>query len=982
MKTRNKQLKPALMIILTGILTAAGIYSYISSLKNALWGHAVTEILEITTQASHAFEVYIEKDMQILSRIVLHLQKERSGSEKEICEIIDAFESPGIAFTVTEPGRGTMYAGTDKGSRKLAKQEQQLYESFEGRKFREPYLDEYTGQEVIGGCEQFQFADGTAGIVQVKRDITLVEEDFMLSFYDDCGYSYLVNEKGDILVRSSGKEKSRDLKNILDAAVIPDGSQKEARVSEDKLTKKKEGILHLEFQGEKSIFAFTPIKGSDWYLIAVVPDQSVMDQTDDILKTSQIYAILLAAVVLAAGIILFMRFQWHKKIMEKEDDVRYREQLFDILANNTNDVFLMMKTDDYAIEYVSPNIERVLGVTQEEARGNIRVLARKRREKEEYESVRNLKTGQSAVYEGERIHKKTGEAKWFLETVYKTSVHNSERLVCVLSDRTQERRSEQALTDALESAKSANESKSIFLSNMSHDIRTPMNAITGFSMLLQRDAENTEKVREYTRKITASSQHLLGLINDVLDMSKIESGKTTLNISEISLAQLIDELGAMMQIQAKAKHQEFKIHVYDVCSEMILGDRLRINQILINILSNALKYTPENGTIEMTVRQLQQHSKNYAHFRFVIKDNGIGMSEEYLKTIFHPFSREETKKTQGIQGTGLGMAITKNLVDLMGGTLEVESTLGEGSTFVLDLELRIQEQDIDPDFWINHSVSRLLVADDDEDICCGIKRAMADTGVDIEYALGGQPAVEMTRQAQESGAGYDLVLIDWQMPDISGIETARRIRRIVPSNVPIMILTAYDISSIEEEGIAAGVDGFLQKPFFLSNFRIIVDSLKGKRQAQLAKEKDVQENGLDDAMKGLHILAAEDVELNAEILMELLKMAGADCEWAVNGQEALRLFEKSEPGTYDLILMDVQMPVMNGYEATKAIRACAHPQAQTVPVVAMTANTFSEDVKEALDAGMNAHVGKPIDMEQLKQAVAQVMDSAAGHESM
>lgn len=521
-------------------------------------------------------------------------------------------------------------------------------------------------------------------------------------------------------------------------------------------------------------------------------------------------------------------------------------------------------------------------------------------------------------------------------------------------------------------AERASRAKSEFLSNMSHDIRTPMNAIVGFSTLLQRDAHDPDRVYEYTRKISSSSQHLLGLINDVLDMSKIESGKTTLNISEISLAEVVDELGAMMQVQAKAKHQDFRIYVYDVCNEEILGDRLRINQILINILSNAVKYTPDGGKIEMSVRQLPQHTKNYARFRFVIKDNGIGMSEEYLETIFQPFSRESSKKTAGIQGTGLGMAITKNLIDLMGGTISVESELDHGSTFTLVLELRIKEQNVDPEFWIKHGVTHLLVVDDEEEICLGVQKTMTGTGVNIQYALGGQEAVAMAEGAEADGRGFDLVIIDWQMPDISGIETARRIRKIVPSNVPIMILTAYDISSIEEEGTKAGVDGFLQKPFFLSNFKMIVDSMKGTGEEAQSKF------GPDDeeiTLEGMHILAAEDIELNAEILMELLKIAGATCEWAGNGQEALEMFEQSEPGHYDLILMDVQMPVMNGYDATRAIRGCSHPQAETVPIIAMTANTFSEDVKDALDAGMNAHVGKPVDMNLLKAVIKGVTGS-------
>ena len=374
----------------------------------------------------------------------------------------------------------------------------------------------------------------------------------------------------------------------------------------------------------------------------------------------------------------------------------------------------------------------------------------------------------------------------------------------------------------------------------------------------------------------------------------------------------------------------------------------------------------------MTVCQLPQCTRHYARFRFIIEDNGIGMTKEYLETIFQPFSRETTDKTLGIQGTGLGMAITHNLVNLMGGTIQVESELNRGSKFTIELELRTKEQDTSPDFWTRHGISRLLIADDEEDVCLGIQNVMSGSGVEVQYALGGQAAIQMVQAAQQQGTGYDLVLCDWQMPDISGIEAARHIRQIVPSTVPILILTAYDIGHLEKEGADAGINGYLQKPFFLSNFKMAVSELMGG-------EADKDENAADnagDALSGLHILAAEDNDLNAEILTELLEMSGASCDIAKNGQLALERFEQSAPGQYDLILMDVQMPVLNGYEATRAIRKCSHPEAKSIPIIAMTANAFSEDVKEALDAGMNRHVAKPIDMDHLSHTIRDLLSSS------
>ena len=975
-KWNKRYNKVALTVLLLAIWFFSLLY-YIRDMKNSLWNQVVSEILEVTAQGGHAFEVYIEKDMQILTRIIKHLSMDKVKDEASIMEIVDFFQDSETGFTVVDLDHGILYGENGKGARRLDSDDLEMYERFAEKGVTEPYMDPDTGRSVIGGYQRFTFADGTHGIAQVKRRMSTVAEEFMLSFYDDQGFSYIANDKGDILIRSFNRNNnSSTFSNIFSVIRLSGNSSEALQSFSDSMLQGKEGVMRFSLEGEKNVLAFTPVEGSNgWYLIAIVPDAVVMKHADEILKSSQTAMILLGSVLVVLALFLYMDRQSQKKIMEKEGDLQYRERLFGILANNTNDVFLMFTTDRYQLEYISPNVERLLGISQEEVKKDIRVIQRRLADNEEAISLRNIKrmkVGSSVVHEGERIHRRTGEPRWFFETLYKTSVDHSERFVAVLSDRTQERKSELALRDALAIAKTANESKSVFLSNMSHDIRTPMNAIVGFAALLQRDAGNPEKVREYTRKITSSSQHLLGLINDVLDMSKIESGKTTLNLSVVSLAELVEELGAMMQPQAKAKHQQFKIDVYDIYNEEILGDRLRINQILINILSNAIKYTPEGGRIDMVVRQMPQNTKNYARFHFEIRDNGIGMSQEYLETIFQPFTRESTKKTSEIQGTGLGMAITKNLVELMGGTIEVESQRDKGTTFRVDLELRVKEQDVDPDFWKKHGVTKMLIVDDEEEICIGIQNVMADTGVQISYALGGQPAVSMAQKAQSEGMGYDLVMIDWQMPDISGIETARRIRRIVPSHVPVMILTAYDISRIEQEGTEAGIDGFLQKPFFLSNFRLMLDHLKSDH----TEEKEaVQEQ--DNILAGKNILAAEDNELNAEILTELLEMAGASCQVAGNGREALEMFEGAESGQYDLILMDVQMPVMNGYEATRAIRGCRHPQAKTIPIIAMTANAFSEDVKDALDAGMDEHVAKPIDMERLKSVIKDIIKRKA-----
>ncbi len=523
------------------------------------------------------------------------------------------------------------------------------------------------------------------------------------------------------------------------------------------------------------------------------------------------------------------------------------------------------------------------------------------------------------------------------------------------------------LQDALQMARDANEAKTLFLSSVSHDIRTPMNAIIGFLFLMREEADNPDMVREYIQRIDTASKHLLGLINDVLDMSKIESGSTTLSPAEMNLSEVIKEINTIIRPQVKAKNQTFNIYASHFNFEHLLGDKMRINQILINLLSNSVKYTPKNGTIEMRVEELPQVVDDFSRIRFTISDNGLGMSEDFLRVIFDPFTREETKVTHEIQGTGLGMAITKNLVDLMGGTIKVDSKLGEGSTFVVELELHIQEREDNPKFWTDHNLNKMLMVDDDEDACKNVAHTMRETGVVVEYATDGETATQMIGDARQTGKPYDLILMDWKMPGLDGLETAQLIRKNYPEKIPILLLTAYDWSEIEQEAMEIGVDHFIPKPFFMSTFKEAI--------CRVTDDPQQAENARDSVVRGRHILVVDDIEVNHMILVKILSSMGAVCEAVENGQEAVDAFLNSQPGSYDLILMDVQMPVMDGYEATRAIRASDRPDAKTISIIAMTANAFVDDIRDAIDSGMDAHITKPVQIDKLISTIQQVFDS-------
>ena len=514
----------------------------------------------------------------------------------------------------------------------------------------------------------------------------------------------------------------------------------------------------------------------------------------------------------------------------------------------------------------------------------------------------------------------------------------------------------QQLAAALRAAQIASESKTMFLSNMSHDIRTPMNAVLGFTTLLAKDAENPAKVREYTKKITASGQHLLSLINDILDVSKIESGKVVLNLEKFSLNDVVSSVDAIIQPMAKARGQEFHMEVTGIHHEYFIGDETRINQILINLLSNAVKYTQEGGNIWFRIIGLKQRSSQYEHIRIEVEDNGYGMTPEYLETIFDAFTRAENSTTNKVQGTGLGMAITKSIVELMGGSIEVTSQVDQGSLFRVELELHIHEETEGQQFWQQRGISRILAVGGTPEGRESIGTLMQDTGLHLDEASSAAEALDQLR----GGEVWQVVLLDWED---CGLPAAKALRAELPNTVPLLLLAEFDAVGMAEV-LQLGNTDTLTKPFFVSALRMKLEELWNEETSRLAPEET-------DVLKGMRFLAAEDNEINAEILVELLALEGASCEIAANGLLAVEQFQRSKAGEFDAILMDVQMPVMNGHEAARAIRALEREDAKQIPIIAMTANAFAEDEKAALDAGMDAHIPKPLNMALLTKVIRQ-----------
>ena len=522
---------------------------------------------------------------------------------------------------------------------------------------------------------------------------------------------------------------------------------------------------------------------------------------------------------------------------------------------------------------------------------------------------------------------------------------------------------------AVEKAESANRAKSTFLSNMSHDIRTPMNAIIGFTTLAISNIDDKDRVKDYLTKTLASSNHLLSLINDVLDMSRIESGKIHLEEVEVNLSDVLHDLKTIVSGQIYAKQLELYMDAMDVTDEDVYCDKTRLNQILLNLLSNAIKFTPAGGTVSVRVRQLAGKVRGCGQYEFRIKDNGIGMSQEFAQKIFEPFERERTSTVSGIQGTGLGMAITKNIVDMMGGTIEVQTAQGKGTEFTVCVPMRAQTEQRPVEKITELEGLKALVVDDDFNTCDSVTKMLVKVGMRAEWTLSGKEAVLRARQSIEMSDVYHAYIIDWRLPDMNGIEVTRQIRSL-HDDTPIIILTAYDWSDIEVEAKAAGVTAFCAKPMFMSDLRETLMSALGQKPAD-AVQRLLPEKNAD--FKGKHILLVEDNELNREIAQEILREYGFLVDSAENGAVAVEKVSTAAPGSYDLVLMDVQMPIMDGYTATRKIRALDDPARAKLPILAMTANAFDEDRRNALESGMNGFLSKPIVIDDLVQELRKIL---------
>ena len=742
-----------------------------------------------------------------------------------------------------------------------------------------------------------------------------------------------------------------------------DMSEKEFNELLEKFKVGRTDAMLLNLDGGNYYLVYEKSNIQDWMFLGLV-QADIVNASMNSLQRSTILLVGAVVLCIAALLISFIIQKGRINLRKKDTEILYRDELFQKLSMNVDDVFLMLDAKTYQADYVSPNAENLLGITVEQIRRDIRVLGKlhpAEHEDPEKNYLEEIKVHEQREWDFEYVHQKTGEKRWFHNIAMGSEVNGKKKYILVLSDRTSDWKMNQALSEAVRAAETANRAKSTFLSNMSHDIRTPMNAIIGFTTLAVSNIDNQKKVGDYLSKILSSSKHLLSLINDILDMSRIESGKIHLEETEVSLSEVLHDLKTIISGQIHAKQLELYMDAMDVTNEDVYCDKTRLNQVLLNLLSNAVKFTPAGGTVSVRIRQCHGTQKGSELYEIRVKDNGIGMSQEFVQKIFSPFERERTSTVSRTQGTGLGMAITKNIVDMMGGTIEVQTEQDKGTEFIVRLPFRTQPEHQRTEKIAELEGLKALVVDDDFNTCDSVTKMLVRVGMRSEWTLSGKEAVLRARQSMELGDAFHAYIIDWRLPDMNGIEVTRQIRSL-GDDTPIIILTAYDWSDIEAEARAAGVTAFCAKPLFMSDIRETLMTAIGQSQSE-PEDSVLPAAGSD--FRGRCILLVEDNELNSEIAVEILNEYGFLVDTAKNGAEAVEKVKNSTPGNYDLVLMDVQMPVMNGYEATKEIRALDNPALAGITILAMTANAFDEDRKKALGCGMDGFLSKPIVIEEL-----------------
>ena len=962
-RRKNRAAEKRLQVVTFGVLLLVvilAVFQYFQFVTKTVYDESVSHLREITHQSDNMLRELANKNLTYLHMWSAYLQT--ASDEQEIRNYIQEAQADAgfLHFYFLSPNGNYKMVSGETGYLGLRDSLEDSIQQGTDMIMNatlpgSPQMLLFASPKAQGIYQGFEY-DAIA-IAYENRDIV---DALDIATFNGNAKSYVVHPDGRIVIDHSFESWGNAYNFFGILRTHSNLSEDEILALSASFKAGQTGALMANLDGKNYYLVYEKSDIQDWIFLGLV-QADIVNAGMNTLQFSTILlvgGVMLGIAAFAANLII----QRGKLNLRKKDtEILYRDELFQKLSLNVDDVFLMLDAKTYQADYISPNAERLLGITEAEIRRDVRVLGKLHPEDSEKNYLEGIQVHEQLDRDFEYIHQQTGESRWFHTVAMGSEIIGKKKYILVMSDRSADRKMNQALAEAVHVAETASKAKSTFLSNMSHDIRTPMNAIIGFTTLALSNIDNTQRVRDYLGKILSSSNHLLSLINDVLDMSRIESGKIHLEETEVSLSDVLHDLKTIISGQIHAKQLELYMDAMDVANEDVYCDKTRLNQVLLNLLSNAVKFTPAGGTISVRLKQLPEAVKGCALYEIRVKDNGIGMSPEFAQKIFSPFERERTSTVSKIQGTGLGMAITKNIVEMMGGTIEVQTEQGKGTEFIVRLPFRIQSE--------THRVEKIaaleglkaLVVDDDFNTCDSVTKMLVKVGMRSEWTLSGREAVLRARQSMELGDAFHAYIIDWRLPDMNGIEVTRQIRSL-GDDTPIIILTAYDWADIEAEAKAAGVTAFCAKPLFMSDIRQTLMTAIGQTQAEA--EHPILPTASPD-FKGKRILLVEDNELNREIAAEILQEYGFLVDSAENGAVAVERVKNSAPGDYDLVLMDVQMPIMNGYEATTQIRALDNPGLAGITILAMTANAFDEDRKEAMKCGMNGFLSKPIIMDEL-----------------
>lgn len=725
-------------------------------------------------------------------------------------------------------------------------------------------------------------------------------------------------------------------------------------------------IVKGKVQGESVYLSLRSVQSkgtnNNWYLCGIIPVH-VIQQESSLVLTMLIFtfALMVLALIMVVSLILYNIYHDMKKEKKRYEKSQLENAIYNAMAEASDQFICLYDKTEQILEKFFHNYTDILGIDSQTFMDHPTLFYDML---DTFDSdlstrIKCKEITQTSVFETERIHPKTHEKQYLRLIIKNINVVGKDKYIFFIADISQDIKIQESLKMAALDAKQANQAKSDFLSKMSHEIRTPMNAIMGMSELAMHHLDRPDKLKDYLKKISQSSTHLLSLINDILDLSKIESGKMALYEEKFTLSDCISDVYNIIQMQAVAKHQSFHITSQNVIHDALYGDTLKLKQILINLLNNAVKYTEENGHIELIITEHPQSNHHLLHYEFQIIDDGIGMSKDFLDRIGEPFEQEKNQFYGKENGTGLGLSIVKNIISIMGGVMDIKSELQHGTTIRVQLTFKDSEHDTYQDKDELAGMNVFLV-DDDPLILHDVSMILNEFHIHVDSSLLGIEAFHQIEQASQKQTPYDIIIIDWKLSDIDGVQLATLIREKIGSKIPIVFITAYDYSEIEEKAYAVGVNDFIEKPLFKSRLY----------QALIAnKTKTIKKDYDDTVLKDRHILLVEDNEINSEIAKELLEMKEIKVTTAHDGKEAVDIFSSSAPNTFDAILMDIQMPVMNGYEATKAIRQLDRIDAKDIVIVAMSANTFADDIQTCLNNGMNGHISKPVNLDNISKTL-------------